>query len=111
MSSKELVLKYFHSWQQPADFEEMKSCLSEDFTIDGGFFKFDSIDDFSGFLEENPTPWKDVTLLSSAFYDDKSFLLYEGVNTATEQKMRVSEHIRIRDGKIKDVQSVITQLP
>ncbi len=110
MTSKELVLKYFHSWQQPADFQELASCLSENFVINAGFFQFNNRPDFIQFLEANPTPWKEVILLSSFFEESFAAILYEGVNTATNQKMRVSEHIQLENGKIKEVQTVIAQV-
>ena len=110
MNTKELVLKYFNSWQQPADFNAMASCLSEHLKVNSGFFKFDSRENFIHFLKANPAPWKGVKLLSSFFHEEDASILYEGINTGMNRKMRVSEHISISEGKIIDIQTVIAQL-
>lgn len=110
MTNQTLVMKYFESWQQPANFTISAECLSENFTIDSGFFKFNSREGFIKFLSANPTPWKEVRLLSSIFCDDTSTLLYEGINTANNQRMRVAEHIKTNNGLITSIQTVITQL-
>lgn len=110
MKSKELVLKYFNSWQEPADFQETADCLSDNFKIDAGFFSFENKKSFIQFLESNPAPWKNVKMLSSFFGENFSAILYEGINTVNNKKMRVSEHIQIQDNKIKEVFTVIAEL-
>ena len=110
MTGKELVLKYFHSWQEPADFEELASCLADGFRIDAGFFAFADRDSFIAFLRSNPAPWKEVTLLASIFSEDKSAILYEGINTENDKRMRVSEIIRIKDSTITEVYTVIAEI-
>ncbi|MCG8308031.1 MAG: nuclear transport factor 2 family protein [Cytophagales bacterium] len=110
MNSEELVLKYFNSWQEPADFREMESCLSEDLVIESGFFAFRNRNDFVSFLRHNPAPWKDVKLIASVFDPEHSAIVYEGVNTADHKKMRVAELIKISGGKIIEIQTVISQL-
>lgn len=110
MNNEALVLKYFHSWQVPADFDELSSCLSNTFSIDAGFFSFTDKERFISFLKENPTPWKEVNLISSMYTSNRAAMLYEGVNTENEKKMRVAELIQIEGGLITDVQTVITEL-
>ena len=110
MNSEQLILKYFNSWQVPTDLEEMISCLDENLSIDGGFFKFDNSADLIKFIEANPSPWKEVKLLSSIFSKNKGAICYEGINTENNVKMRVSEHISISKGKIVEILTVITQL-
>lgn len=110
MTTEELTLKYFHSWQVPTDLDELASCLSTDFRIDAGFFAFQDRERFIQFLEVNSTPWKDVTLLHSFYGEDYAAILYEGVNTTTLQKFRVSEHILLRAGLITEVKTVIAAL-
>lgn len=110
MKNKKTTLKYFNSWQEPADFDELSSCLAEDFRIDAGFFAFNGKKEFIEFLKSNPTPWKEVKLLSSIFSENASAILYEGINTANNKKMLVSEHIQFTDKKIVEIQTVITQL-
>ncbi len=110
MDLESLVMKYFNSWQSPTDFEEMADCLTPTMTIDAGIFHFDNREAFVNFCTQNPTPWKEVTLLSSIYSDGKAAIMYEGVNTANNQRMRVSEHLEITDGKISDIKTVITAL-
>lgn len=110
MSTEQLIGKYFNSWQEPADFDELASCLSSDFSIDAEFFTFSDRESFVQFLRANPTPWKDVTMISSIFAGDDASILYSGTNTATGQKMRVAEHIKCHDHKIIEIQTVIAQL-
>lgn len=110
MSTKEITLKYFHSWQVPTNLEELSGCLTEDFKIDAGFFAFQDRSSFIQFLEVNTTPWKDVTLLHSFYSEDYAAILYEGVNTENLQKFRVSEHILVRAGLIAEVKTVIAAL-
>ena len=110
MKSKELVLKYFNSWQEPADFQETADCLSENFKIDAGFFSFDNKNSLIQFFESNPAPWKNVKMLSSFFGDNFSAILYEGTNTVNNKKMRVSEHIKIENAKITEIFTVIAEL-
>ena len=111
MKTKELVQKYVNSWQEPTNFEETATCLHDDVTADLGFFKANSKAEFIGMMSHNPVPWKEVNLIFSKYIEDFACLVYEGVNTATNTKMRVSEALEIEDGKIITVHSVISQLP
>ena len=110
MNHEEITLKYFNSWQAPADFDELASYLTNNFKIDAGLFSFSSKEDFVQFLKANPTPWKDVRLLSSIYSEDGAAILYEGINTATNAKMRVAEHIQFEGMRIAKIYTVITQL-
>lgn len=110
MTTEQLVLKYFQSWKEKGHLDEMDECLSPDLKINSGFFEFDSSASFIGFLEEHFTPWKNITLISSFFSEDFAAILYEGVNAETNQKMRVSEHLTISKGKIKNIETVIAQV-
>jgi len=110
MTTEELTLKYFHSWQVPTDLDELASCLRMDFKIDAGFFAFQDRAHFIQFLQINSTPWKDVVLLHSFYSEDYAAILYEGVNIETLQKFRVSEHLLIREGLIAEVKTVIAAL-
>lgn len=110
MDYKNITLKYFNSWQEPADFEELSSCLADNFRIDAGFFKFNGKEEFIQFLKSNHSPWKDVKLLSSIFSENNAAILYEGINVDTNKKMRVSEHIHFITNYIAEISTVITQL-
>ncbi|NAS29910.1 hypothetical protein GTQ40_02900 [Flavobacteriaceae bacterium R38] len=108
MNNQSLVLRYFQSWQEPVDFEKMYDCLYIHVKIDAGIFQFNNRDDFMQFITTNSVPWKDVVLISSIYNDTQAAILYEGINTATNQKMRVSEHIKVENNKITHIESVIT---
>lgn len=108
---KELVETYFNSWQEPADFGQTASCLHDDITVDMGFFKTDDKAAFIGMMSHNPVPWKDVNLLYSKYSENFACIVYEGINTANDQKMRVSEAIEIKEDKITSIFAVIAQLP
>ena len=110
MDNKETTLKYFHSWQGPTDFDELSAYLVDGFKIDTGFFSFENKTEFIQFPRSNPAPWRDVNLLSSIFSGNESAILYEGINKATNKKMRVSEHIKCRDGNMSEIHKVIAQL-
>ncbi|MBX2799681.1 MAG: hypothetical protein KTR31_18530 [Myxococcales bacterium] len=36
MTARELILKYWRSWQTPSDFDEMEACLAEVMHVAGG---------------------------------------------------------------------------
>ncbi len=110
MNTKEITLRYFNAWQEPADFNELSVYLADSFKIDAGVFEFDNKKEFIKFLKANHTPWKDVKLLASIFSAYNAAILYEGVNTVTGKKMRVSEHIRFADNKIVKINTVIAQI-
>ena len=110
MTSKEIALRYFNSWQEPINFQELADCLSDDFKINSGFFAFNDKDNFVQFIASNLVPWENVQMLSSFFGKNFAAILYEGINTANNKKMRISEHILIKNGKIREVHTVIAQL-
>ncbi len=107
-STQTLVLKYFHSWQEPADLEEMRECLAADLYINSGFFRFETRDAFIEFLEQNHAPWKEVKLISGFYYEGEAAFVYEGINIVNEKKMRVAELLEIADGRIKRIDTVIS---
>ena len=44
METKELILKFWRSWQTPADWDEMRSYMADDFKFDAGVFAAGSAD-------------------------------------------------------------------
>lgn len=110
-NTKELVLKYFHSWQSPADFEEMKSYLAPDISFDMNGFQLNGIEAVMGMVMQDPTPWKEVELLDSQFSPAQAAIIYQGVNTATDQKIRVAEHLCLANDKITRATVVMSMLP
>ncbi|MEO9870456.1 hypothetical protein [Ekhidna sp.] len=111
MNTQELVLKYFNSWQEPADFDETAACLHDQVAVDLGFFKSNHKAEFIGMMSMNPSPWKDMDLLFSKYIGDFACIIYEGIDTQNNAKMRVSECLEVQDNLIVSVSSVITQLP
>jgi len=109
--TKELVLKYFHSWQNPADFDEMGGYLAEDIVFDRNGHQLQGVEAVIGMLMQNPTPWKEVQLLDAVFSSDQAVLVYQGVNTATNQKIRVAEHLHLANLQITKVTAVLSILP
>jgi len=76
--SKDLVLRYFNSWQEPADYEEFRSCISDNLIFDSNLAKIEDGDVLTEFVRSNESPWEDVKLLGSLFLDSKAALFYEG---------------------------------
>lgn len=108
--TKELVLKYFHSWQQPSDFEEMRSYLADDLKFDGGIFTANSAEELMAIIKQTASPWKDVHLLGSLFSEGEATIFYEGTDIKSNQKIRVAELITIQNDKISQVIAVINPL-
>jgi len=108
--TKSLVIQYFQSWQEPADFELLAECVSEDVHFDAGFFNSQGRDAFVGFCAQNPTPWRDVHLLHAVYNDNQAAILYSGINTATGKRMQVSEHLTLESGKICDIKTTIAEV-
>lgn len=96
-STKELVKKYFQSWQKQ-DWDQMRTCLSKDFSIDAGQIQFHSVDTFVDFCKSGPS-WSQIKLLDALFLEKKAALLYEGV-TPNGEKIRVGEFLEINNNLI-----------
>lgn len=105
-----LVLKYFHSWQRPPDYNKLRACLADNLEFDGGMFKGKGGDAFREMIEQTESPWENVTLLDSVFTDEKAALIYEGVDTTTKIKTRVAEVVTVQGDKITRIYAVITPL-
>ena len=108
--SRQLVLRYFNSWQQPANFDEMRSYLADNLIFDAGFHHLEGGDAFAEFCKNAGSPWEDVDLLATIFKDNEATLFYEGVNVETRVKTRVAEHITVKQGKIAKIITVMLQL-
>ena len=93
--NKDLILKYWNSWQKP-DWEEMRSCLANEINFGGHPMNADQFT----VMCQNGNPWKDVSLLASHFTDAGGAILYEGTDTVTEKTIRVGEFITVEDDKI-----------
>jgi hypothetical protein len=110
MITKEIVMRYFQSWQVGDSMDKLKDCLCEDFILDSGLVKFDSRDNFMNYLKEEPPKLIDVNLIAEIYDKDTAAILYEGYEIKSKQKMRVSEFITIENGLIKKVQSIVSSI-
>ncbi len=107
MNTKDLVLNYFNSWQEPADFDEMKSYLADDVTFDGGdMMKITGSEALKQVISANPDPWSKVTLLRSYFGDDEAILFYQG-KTSQGNTARVAEYMTLTAGKISSIVAIM----
>lgn len=108
MPSRKLVRRYFEAWQSPADLETLRECLAEDFRLENGSIRFDNAKAFLGYLEEHHTIWENVKLLSEVYTANRAALLYSGYMPERGTEMRIAEFIEVEDGKIKLIQSVLS---
>ncbi len=100
MKTEELVMKFWKSWQSPADWQEMRSCLSDNYNFDAGMFQAHSAEQSVGIAQKG-NAWKDVELLDIICQDDKAAIIYQGTDTQSGTRYRVSEFLKIQDGKIQ----------
>ena len=110
MSTQELVLKFWNSWQHPADWQEMRSCLADNYQFDAGVFKCSSADQAVSIAQQG-NPWQEVKLLDLICTQDQAALIYQGTDTVSGAKFRVSEFLKIAEGKITQGYGNVTQLP
>ncbi len=110
MSTEEIILGYWKSWQDHENWEETRSYMKDDFQFDAGLFKASSADELVAMMKMG-NPWKDIVLLDKAISENKGALIYEGVDTVTNAKIRIAEVITVKDGKVASGIANITQLP
>lgn len=109
-STERLVLKYFHSWQEPPDYEALRETLASDVEFDAGGQVLKGADRLTAMVRETESPWEQVTLLASIFEDEAAALFYEGVDSRSKIKTRVAEHLAIRNGRIGRILAAICPL-
>jgi len=110
MTNKDLVLKFWNSWQQPADWEEMRSCLADNYQFDAGMFHCKNAEEAVG-IAQMGNPWKEVKLLDIVCTEDQAAIIYQGTDTVSGAKFRVSEFLKIAQGKIVGGYGNVAQLP
>ncbi len=110
MNTEELILKFWNSWQQPADWNEMRSCLADDYQFDAGMFKCSNGDEAVA-IAQMGNPWKEVELLDMICKEDHAAIIYQGIDINSGAQFRVSEFLKIKDRKITGGFGVVTQLP
>lgn len=102
--------RYFQSWQEPADWEEFRSCLGDDVVFDPGGASIQGADQLTEMLRASESPWREVELLASLFGDDSAALFYEGTERSSGIRHRVAEYLDIEQGRIQRALVTIVQL-
>lgn len=110
MTSDELILAYWRSWQTPTDFDEMESYLADDVVFNAGVGELTGKGALRKMIEENPEPWRDVTMVDSQFWADGGVIVYEGTGTESGVRNRIAELLRIDSDKIQRVTANFAQL-
>lgn len=107
-ASRDLILRYWKSWQTPTDFDETRSCLADDCKFDGGAIQMDGGDAVIAMMSANPIPWTDVELVSETYGNEGGAIMYEGTVSTTGLRLRVAELITTADGKISSISALMT---
>ncbi len=105
-----LVLKYWRSWQEPADFRALRTCLADDVVFDTGTQTLSGAEQFTEAVETTESPWKAVTMLASIFDAEQAAIFYEGTDKLTGVKTRVAEHLTVRGDHIAKITALICPL-
>jgi hypothetical protein len=106
--TRQVVFKYFHSWQKPSDYRAFRDALADDVVFDaGGDARITGADALTANVRATEAPWTTVTLLASMFQGDQAALFYEGVDERTEHRTRVAEHLKIHHGRITHILATI----
>lgn len=106
--TRELVLKYFHSWREPVDSQAFRSCLSDDVVFDNGQASVSGADELTRRVGSTASAWKDVVLLASTFEESQAALFYEGTDRGSGKRVRVAEHVAVENGRIKQIRAAIS---
>ncbi len=111
MTSEELILAYWKSWQTPTDFDEMESYLADDVRFDGGVGQLTGKAALRQVIEQNPEPWSDVRMIDAEFWDGGGVIVYEGTGIESGARNRIAEVLRIDGGAIAQVTANFAVLP
>lgn len=110
MNTKELVLKYWRSWQDHSSWETTRSLMKDDFKFDAGDLITHSADDLIRLMKRG-NPWKDIELIECVVDDNKGALLYEGTDSETSVRFRIAEIITVEEDKVSACIANISRLP
>ncbi len=110
MSTQDVILKFWKSWQSHSDWDKVKECIVEDFYFDTGVFHTSSANELIEAMKKG-NPWENTILLNSVFEKNKGALVYEGVDSITKEKIRISEILEVKKGKVASCISSISFLP
>ena len=108
MTTKELILAYWQSWQSHENWEETRALMHDDFHFDAGGFVSRNADELIGMMQSG-NPWKDIRLIDCIVEGEKGALFYEGTDSMTGARIRIAELITVRDGKvIRCIANIVT---
>ncbi len=107
--TRELVLRYWLSWQE-GDGESMRACLADEILFDGLYATIHDPDRLVEF-RLGGDPMRDVSMLESFFGADFAALLYAGRSATTGAHVRLGELIKLRRGRIVSIRSVAGSRP
>ena len=99
MTTKEIIMNYWNSWQSHSNWGETRKLMKDDFKFDAGVFKTDTADQLIEMMK-NGNPWKDVELLDFVVNGNKGALIYEGIDSITNSKIRIAEIITVEGHKV-----------
>lgn len=107
-STKHVIYAYWQGWQTE-DFVGMRAALADDVVADAALFRVEGADRFVALCAEGPA-WRDVIMVDELYTENHCAILYEGINTGNNQRMRVAEIIRLDGDKIVEIQSCLSPL-
>jgi len=105
--TKSVILRYFQSWQEPADYSEFRACLDNNMIFDCNLGIAVGADVFTELSSKREKPWKDVQLLASVYDENCGSIIYNGTDVDSGKITRISEHLYIKNGYIKKITAVI----
>ncbi len=107
-ATRQTIHAYWRGWQTK-DFTAMRAALADEVVADAALFRVEGADRFVAMCADGPA-WREVVMVDELYTEGHAAILYEGINTANEQRMRVAELIRLEDGKITEIQSCLSPL-
>lgn len=109
MQTEKIIMGYWKSWQSHSNWSETRNFLADDFKFDAGTFSTNNADELVEMMKKG-NPWKDIKLLDSVITENKGALLYEGTDSVTNTKFRVTEIITVKEDKVISCFANITQI-
>jgi len=110
MKAEDVIMTYWKSWQNHADWENTRKWMVDDFGFDAGAFTTDTADQLVAMMKQG-NPWTDIVLLECMFEADRGVLLYEGTDSVTGKRFRISEWLTVEGDKVSSCRAAIAELP
>lgn len=110
MTTKDIIMNYWKSWHSHDNWKETRSYMADDFEFNSSELKTTSADELIKIMKKG-NAWKDISLLDSVIEDNKAALLYEGTDSVTGTKYRISEILTVEDGKVSYCTSTTAEVP